>query len=229
MNAGLIIDIVLSLFFLFGFIIGIRRGFIRGITKIVKIFGSLFIGFKYARTLADSLIYAWIEPPITNSLTEYLTEKCAHLTASNATSELPTFLKLAASLFDVNISEVAEESAGEVIGALSASLTHPVAMLISVVISFVVLFIVSYLLFGLILGLINALFSIGPFNLVNKLIGSLFGLLMAALLAWGAVAVFGLLEGTGMFANAEWYIHFEGGPIFRFFDTYGPLDLLFGF
>ena len=150
MNAGLIIDVVLSLFFLFGFIIGIRRGFIRGVTKIVKVFGSLFIGFKYARNLSEALIYDMIEPPITSSLSNYLTEKCSHITASNATSELPTFLKLVANLFDIDISQVAQGSANDVIDALSASLTHPVSMLISVVISFVVLFIASYLLFGLV-------------------------------------------------------------------------------
>ena len=84
-------------------------------------------------------------------------------------------------------------------------------------------------LFGLVFGLINALFTIGPFNLINKLIGALFGLIMAALLVWGAVAVFNLIVGTGVFDSAEWYINLEGGPIFRFFDTYGPLDMLFGF
>ena len=229
MSAGLIFDIVLSLFFLVGFIVGVRRGFIRGITKIIKIFGSLFIGFKYARSLAEALIYDMVEPPITGSLTDYLTQKCSHLTASNATSELPTFLKLAANLFDVNVGEVAQQSAGEVISALASALTHPVAMLISVVIGFILLYIASYLLFGLVFALINSLFSIGPFNLVNKLIGAIFGIVVAALLVWAAVAVFDLVAGTGLFDSAEWYLTFEGGPIFNFFNTYGPLDLLFGF
>ena len=229
MGAGLVIDILLSLFFVIGFVIGIRRGFIRGITKIVKIFGSLFIGFKYAKSFALAIVYDWIEPPITTSLSDYLSEKCSHLTAANASSELPTFLKFVANLFDIDIAEVAQGSAQGVIESLSAALTHPVAMLISVVLSFVILYIVSHLALGLIFALINALFRVGPFLFVNKLIGALLGILVAALLVWAAVAVFGLLCNSGMFDNAQWYATLESGPIFNFFNTYGPLDLLFGF
>jgi len=226
---ALLADAVLALILVLGIGLGWRRGFIRTVAKPVKLVGALVISFKLCTPLAGK----WLEPilraPIAERLTAFLTERCADLTAQNATEELPTLLKLAAGLFNIDISEVAEGAGARIIEAIVNALAAPVAHVIAIVFCFVILYFVSQLVLTVALLLLNMIFHVGVLGVANRLVGVLFGALFALLLAWGAVALSELVFGLPSMADSALVDGVRDGFLYRFFDRNGPLDLLLSF
>lgn len=222
-------DALLALILLLGIGLGWRRGFIRTVAKPVKLVSALILSFNLCTPVAERWLQPMLEAPIKERMSAYLTEKCAHLTAANAAEELPTLLKLAAGLFDIDITEVAEGAGAALIDRLVTSLATPVAHVIAIVFAFVGVYIVSQLLLTVALWLLNAIFRVGVLGVANRIVGLLFGALFAMLIAWGAVALCEFALGLGASGAPSAIEQVRGGVLYGFFDKYSPLDLLLSF
>lgn len=226
---ALLADAILAFVLVLGIGLGWRRGFIRTVAKPVKLVGALVISVKFCTPLAQ----AWLEPvlctPIKERLSAFLTERCANLTAQNATEELPTLLKLAAGLFNIDITEVAEGAGTRIIESIVNALATPVAHVTAVVFCFVILYLASQLLLTVAFWLVNMIFHAGVLGVANRLVGVVFGALFALLIAWAAVALAELVFGMPSMAESPLADGMRDGFLYRFFDKHGPLDLLLSF
>jgi uncharacterized membrane protein required for colicin V production len=222
---NLIVDLVLVVILLVGLVLGYKRGFVKTVAKPVKLVAVWFCTIKSCSAVAARFIAPLIQSSVTEKLSNFLQENYKNITASNVSEEMPTLLKIAAGVFDIDIQQVVEDAGLALTEQLAETFTAPLVSLVSIVIAFVLLLIVFSVLFSVVLWIINGIFHIGPLLWFNRILGVIFGVALALIVAWAVSMILGfVLELPALSA-----IGFDGGVVYGFFREYHPLDLLLGF
>ena len=229
MLLNIIIDIILVAIVIVGGIIGFKRGFFLTITKPVKWFLSLLLAFVLCELVAQSLVTPLIEAPLTNQLSEYLTEKCGEMTADTVSEDMPTLLKLAAGAVGVDIAAFNGNDSEALITEIVDKLASPAINLFAVILSFILIYVLSKLFLGIIIKILNKIFNLGPIGALNSVLGIVFGAAFAFVISWLVVVLFGYVISIPAVSELTWAQNFDGGYIYNFFDSITPLDLLLSF
>ena len=224
----IIIDLILCVIMAASLAIGLRVGFVRIAAKPVKFVLALVIAISVCSTVAESFIAPTIGQPIASYVSDFLYENCATITAENASDELPTLLKIAAAVFGIDVTEVAS-GATSVIDSIAESLTAPVVHVVSIVASFFLCYFVLKLIIGLALLIINKIFEIGVFGVFNKMLGVVFSGALGFVAAWAVAVILEFVFKLPALESNAVISGFEGGAIYRFFNTYNPMELLLSF
>lgn len=211
-----VIDIILLLIPVVCLIMGMKKGLVKIITPIIKILLAIFLTVLFA----PDIVLAWSGPYfkdlLQSSIAEYLTVNCPEITAAQSTSALPSLLKLAVSVFDIDLSSAGTTAGETVISEVSLLISEPLGNFIANAVTYVILFFALIIILSIVLSLINALFSEGPLKLINKVLGVLFMAVVSIFVCCLIATV------TGMLAPA-----FAGGEIYVFFRDFDPISLIF--
>ena len=221
------IEILLILIMAAGVFVGIKVGFIKMAARPVKFILALILAFSLCTEVADSTVTPVIDGPISNYVTEFLYENCTDVTAQNAEEELPTLIKFAASLAEIDLADAA--GTGDIIANLADVLVDPVVRVIAIIISFIAIYILSKIALALIFWFIGLLFKGGLLGFANKLCGVVFASFIAFIASWAvAVLIEFVIHSPLIFDNPS-FSNFEGGFFYRFFNEYNPMELLLSF
>ena len=230
MVLNVVFDIVLVGILLYGIAMGIKNGFVITIAKPVKFIASLLLAFSLAGVVGAYLIEPVIGPAISHKLSEILMEKYSEITAETASESLPTLIKFAASLCEIDIEGVASGADGvSVIEAVVDAVTSPVIQVIGVVFGFVIAYFIAKLVINFAMIFINSFVNKGAAGTVNKALGCVFSLFFAFVIGWAVTCIAEFIFNIPAIASIDWVNNFDGGPIYRFFRTFTPLDLLLSF
>ena len=232
MVLDIFLNIILGSILIGGIYLGYKKGFLKIAAAPVRIFAAIALTFFCCAPIGNALIKPLVQEPISNYTADYLYENCKELTPDNVEDELPTLLKMAAGIADIDVDEIAKEAENEgraIIDAVADKLTEPLASLIAVVITFILLYFVSKILIGILISLLNQLLKKGVLGWVNKILGVVFGSLGALVAAWATVAILEFVFHSALFADNAYVSQFEGHALYLFFKTYSPLELLLSF
>ena len=230
MFANIFFDVILIGILLFGLGMGIKNGFVDTVARPIKFVFAIAMAISFASAFGSTVIEPIIGPAISHKLSDILVEEYAELTATNATESLPTLIKLAAIMCGVDIKHVVTTSEGaSVIEAVVEAVTTPVVGMISIIFGFIAVYFLSKVLFSVGMVFINAIVRRGVIGSVNKALGSVFGLFFAFVVGWAVTSVFEFLLNIPAIASANWVENFTGGPVYNFFKSFTPLDLLLSF
>ena len=232
MVLDIILNVILGLILVCGIYFGYRKGFLRIAATPVRFFAAIALTFVCCAPVSEALVKPLVQEPISNYTADYLYENCRDATAENVEDELPTLLKMAAGLADINVEEIAAdaENKGEaVIDAIADKLTEPLASLVAVAITFVAMYFLSKLIIGILIGILNRMLKGGVLGWFNKILGVVVGSLFGIVVAWGTVAILEFLFHSSVFAGNPYVSEFEGHALYLFFKTYSPLELLLSF
>ena len=217
MGLWIVIDVVLVAFVTVGLIVGLKRGFIRSVESPLRFVGALASAYLLANPISVSIVEPIVGASLTNQLSEYLKANC-----SNPGAELPTIIKLAAGIVNVNLE-------GKTIEQIILDISAPTVHVVTLIIVFIVLFFVSKLLLKLLFKLLDWMFNSTLLVIPNKIVGCVLNGLLGAVFAWISVFVFNFIIHLDSMSEVVWAAEFEGGPIYNFFLNLSPLDLLLGF
>lgn len=211
-----ILDVVFGIIILVGLIIGIKKGFISIVSKPIKIIAAVAISISFASPVGAGIIQPHLQQPITDAFAQQLYENCPDIDAETTVEELPTMLKLVASVFNIEISETAE-SADDAIAQIAETFATPVVNAISVAVGFVILIVASSILLSVAFMLLNSVFNTGPLAIINRALGAVIMVLFALIICWAVVS----------FAGDK--LPFQGGFLYEFFKNQNPMELLLQF
>ena len=230
MFANVLFDIILVGVLLAGAAVGIKNGFIDTISKPVKFVAALVIAFSLASAVGSAVVEPVIGPAISHKLSDILIEEYSDITAETANESLPTLIKFAASMCDVDIESVATSADGEsVIEAVADSVTTPVVEIMGVIFGFIIAYFFSKMLLNVTLKFIDTIADRGLVGKINKILGCVFTLFLAFVAGWAFTSVCEFIMNIPAIASAKWVDGFTGGAVYRFFRTFTPLDLLLSF
>ena len=224
--ADILIEILLCAILVFGLVYGYRKGFIKSILKPVRFFAALATAFWIADPISRKLIEPAINTPVTNRIKAYLIENCPAITPDSASEELPTLLKFAASILNVDIESLSPENT---ISSIVDSLASPIVHLVSVVVTFILVYFISKFVYSILISLLASSMKSGVLGLPNKLLGAVISFFFAVAVAWTFSVAFDFVIHSAVFAESEWAIAFDGGAIYKFFNKTNPIDILLGF
>lgn len=230
MIINVIFDIVLVGILLAGALIGLKNGFIDTIARPVKFVLALVLAFSLARSVGNFLVEPLIGPAISHKLSDILIEKYSDITATTASRDLPTLVKIAASMCGVDIQGVASVADGaSVIESVANAVAEPVVSVISLVLGFIITYFLAKIVLKFVLMIINALVNNGIAGIVNKSIGCVFTLFLAFVAGWIVTCLSEFIFNIPAIASISGVENFTGGAVYRFFRTFTPLDLLLSF
>lgn len=229
MIANIIVDALLMIVILIGAILGWKRGFLKMIAKPVKAVAAFAVAVSCAGSFSASVTEPRIGQALLNRIGDYISTKCAEITAENAAEELPTIFKIAAGIFNINIDETVADAGDQVARALVDALAGPAVTLICQIFSGLILFVGCSLLFSLMVFLIGLFVERGVVGVVNRILGVIFSVAFFFIAEWLLVMVFGIVRNTDLLAGVAWLQGFEGGPFFGFFEKFDLVELLLSF
>ena len=225
----IVVDIILAAIFVVFAAIGIKCGFIKLAAKPVKFVLAIVLAFNLCQEVATTIVTPIIDEPITNYVSDFLYSNCSDLVGENLADKLPTLLKLAATYAGVDVNSLIGASGSDVINAIVVNLIAPVIDFIAVVIAFFGLYILSKVALWIVFGFINLMFKRGILGVLNRALGFVFFGFLGIVVAWGVAVITELVIHVPAFADNAMLSTFEGGFVYKFFNTYNPMELLLSF
>lgn len=230
MAVNVIFDIILVGILVAGAILGYKNGFIDTVAKPVKFVLAIALALSLAGTVGQYVVEPIIGPAISHKLSDILVEKYSEVTAANANESLPTLIKFAASMCGVNIEGVASTADGvSVIEAVVNAVTAPVVDIMGTIFGFVIVYFASKILLNVVMIFVNSAVSRGIVGALNRTLGCVLTLFLAFVVVWAVTSVSEFILNIPIIASAQWVENFTGGPVYRFFRSFTPLDLLLSF
>ena len=219
MFINVLFDMILIGILLVGAIIGAKHGFVETVAKPVRFILAWVLAFALARPVGSFLVEPMIGPAISHKLSDILIEKYANITAANASRDLPTLVKIAASICGVDIQQIATASDGAtVIESIADAVTAPVVEVISIIFGFVIALFISKLLLRFALILINSIVNTGVAGTVNRTLGCVLTIFLAFIVGWGFTSICEFVKNIPAIASMTGIADFTGGPVYNFLD-----------
>ena len=229
MNWGnIIVDSFIVLILLVGIIWGIKAGFIKTVSKPAKIVLAIAFALALASVVGTGIVKPIIEEPVVAKITDFFTEKITAMSeAAGLGDNLPTIIKLAASLANIELSQLENvETQAETITAIVGAITDPILNIISMILGFVVCFFIGMILFTILFAILDSVVDDGVLGVVNKVLGCIVMTLLAIAIIWVLCTVSDLILNLPWFRDQAWAQEFTGGWIYTFFKNLSPVDLI---
>ena len=225
---AIIIDVLLLGIVVLGVYAGIKDGFVKMAEKSFKTMFSIMFAYFLCAPFAEFVVSPLIRTPVNSFVSGFMFKNMPNVDPTTAVNELPTLLKTLASIFGV---EVAGEAAtgSTYIDTLASTMSEPVVGLIAIVISAIALFFIGKLVFTLIFFLLNKFCAAGLLGKINKVLGMAFGAFTFLITACGVATLISIVFNLPVFEGNELISGFEGGYVYKFFNTFNPIELLLSF
>ena len=230
MFTSILFDIILACILIAGGYIGVKNGFMATVAKPVKIILTYVLAISLAGVVSSLIVEPIIGPAISHKLSSTLIEDYSDITAESASEDLPTLIKVSASMCGVSVKELATEADGErIIEEIADEVTAPIVRVIGVIFGFVIAYFLSKFIVNFIMIFVDELINKGVAGSVNKTIGCIFTLFLAFVAGWIFTSFFDFIFNIPLIAETKGIQRFNGGPIYNFFKSFTPLDLLLSF
>ena len=107
-----VIEVILLIILLGGSYAGIRFGFIQIAAKPIKVIASLSFALLLCRGVGMAVIAPIIQVPVSSYIKDFVYSNCSDVSFDNVSAEIPTLLKMAGAVFNVDMS-VRDSLSGE--------------------------------------------------------------------------------------------------------------------
>lgn len=223
MFLSVVFDLLLVLILIFGFVSGYKRGLVTSLMKPARFFLSLLLAFSLCKMVSELLFEPIIYSSLNNQIKNYLNENLPSLSNETTIHDLPTVFRIAASVFNVDLSL----QSGDAVQLIANQLSMPITRIVSVVVSFFVLYLGLRFLVKKAFAFIDLFLKASPIGYLDKLLGSVFNFIFSLFIAYCVTAVFDFVINLPIFEKAA--DGFIGGAVYGFFNDLNPIELLFSF
>lgn len=216
---SIILDLLLIGLVAAGVVVGIVRGFLKSVMKPVRIAASLALSALISNPISKVLVAPIIQAPLDNKIQSYILE----FIEKHPKRELPTLVKLAAALADVDLTDT------EVLSELVGKVTAPIIEIISLVITFGIMFLILVIVIRVGCWFLESSIKDTKLSKANKIAGAILNALLGFVIGWAFVIVFDLFVHMPMFEAGWLGTEFKGGWIYRLLLNFSPIELLLSF
>lgn len=230
MFANILFDAILIGILCVGVASGIKHGFVGTVAKPIKLLAAFSLAVSMAPTVGSSIIEPIIGPIITREISEVIREKYYSVNTSVTVGSLPNIIRILSVVSGVEIDSLPSGTeSSSVIDNVVDTLTSPLVNVIGTVLGFIVVYFISKIFFKLFISFVDRIVKGGIMGTVNSALGCVLTLFLSFVVAWAVTSASEFVFSLPNVASAKWVEGFSGGPVYRFFRTFSPLDLLLSF
>ena len=192
MPASLILDIILAVVSIIIIIKHIIKGFLKSVLDIAKLVLSVVLAIVLRTSVAklldewfmNSAITGWVK----ESLVDFLGGEVPSVDFVQIFKDTPEFYKTILTAFGLDYESFVQQIemiSPENVDELANTIASPISMMLCSIIAVIVIFLVSLLILSLIVLLINLLTKIKTINVINRILGFVFGVVISGAVIWG--------------------------------------------
>ena len=192
---SLAIDAVILIIGIIIILVAAKKGLIRAVMGFASSIASLFLAYAYTPVLADYIRNEFLIDRITGNISETL-KGWSFDTASDLynldrliTTPNADFSSVI-ERYGVGLDKIADRLRGLVgvteteVHSVAEEIASPTSNVLASVIAFLAIFVVAFLVLSLITKILDAIFKLPVLSGINKLLGTLFGIVEAVFVAW---------------------------------------------
>ncbi|MBR5143530.1 MAG: CvpA family protein [Clostridia bacterium] len=202
---------------------GYKRGVFRLVVSTIKGLVCFIVSILMCNNVADFIVKPLIGNTIKAYLLEYIEEKTMY-TPYDTLFRMPTLLKIAMAVFGIEQESV---MVNPTIAELVDIFSNPLITMLSRIVAFFILYILIRYVIKLIVYLADIIFSQGILGKLNSLLGLLLSMLMAFLFAWTFTSLTDFVFHLNFLSDVRIIKEFNGGLLFRFFNSFSLMKLIF--
>ena len=204
MNISSVIDLVLVILTVTLVIRYTIKGAVKSIFSFVKTFLAIAVAYLFrnpvAKLINEMFMGNWVRGWVYDSL--YASARGGEIKGINFVNvyeKTPKFFTNILSKFDMDLSGFDEaisslpQATDEQIGVLADNIGSSVSLLLSMILGMIVIFILSLLVLTFIINLFDKVTRLPVLNFVNRILGAVIGLLIAAMVIWAVNGVITML------------------------------------
>ena len=192
MPASLILDIILAIISIIIIIKHIIKGFLKSVLDIAKLVLSVVFAILFRASVAK-LIDGWfmnaaITGWVRDNLNQFLGGETPGVDFIKIFQDTPQFYQGILTSFGLDYEQFVaqmEMLAPENVDTLASTIATPISMMLCSIIAVIVIFLISLLVLSLVVLLINLLTKIKTINVINRILGFVFGVVISGALIWG--------------------------------------------
>lgn len=190
-SPSLVVDIVLGIICISVIIKYSMEGFLRTVLDLARLAVSILLAVMFRGVVANLLndlfmtktIYDWVYGSLTSKIAG-ISETVDFVRIYN---EAPEFYSKVLSLFDLDFekfSGAVENLSADNVENVTNMIADPLATMLSTLLAVIIIFAVSMLVLYFVVKLLNKLTKIKLLNVINKILGVAFGVLLASVIVW---------------------------------------------
>jgi len=191
---NLIFDGIILVVCILSIVLGAKKGFIKSIMGMLSLVAALFVAYAFSPAVADIIE----RQPFVHEISESISDTLKSLSENESGSydldrlfgDMPDAFQQIIDRYDADANELAQtvppvaNSQESDVEALSRLISRPVVRAISNVLAFLGLFVGSLIVLKLLTWLLDLIFQLPVLKSANTVLGLIFGVISAVLLAW---------------------------------------------
>lgn len=226
---GYILDIIFVCVLIISILIGFRRGFVKSAVKFLGAVIAICISSVLGGIFASWLYTAFFRTPFIDRVTETLEQASSGLGLESVLMSLPDFLAKALEEAGVTqqtlqgmMSGQQRQAAVTIVDAMSPALIGLLKIL-----AVIVLFMLLMILVRSLANFADAVFELPILNVVNGLLGGVFGMLSAMIIIWLVIAVILIfLPMAGQGVQEIIYNYVQSSYFAKLFFNFNPVSAI---
>ena len=192
---SLFIDIIIILAAIAAVYSGIVKGFVKSVMGFVSLLLAIAAAFVFYPTVGgifeEKFVSGWVSGIVETSLSDLIGTGGQQLELSKILADRPEALTEVASRFGIDLDELDKYYAGlssgsdsEAINSLAEHIASPTAHAVSCVLAAIAVFLAALIALKLITFILDMICRLPVLSTLNKLLGLIFGVGSAAVMAW---------------------------------------------
>lgn len=223
MFVDLLLDVIIVVILVGVSFCGYKKGIFRLLVSIFKGLICFFASLILCNNVADFIVEPMIGNAVKAYLLEYIEEKTIY-TSTDYLFRMPTLLKVATAVFGIEQERV---MVNLTIAELVDIFSEPLITVLSRVVAFLVLYVVIRYVIKLIVHLADIIFSQGILGKLNRLLGLLLSMCVAFIFALTFTSLLDFVLHLNFLSEVGTVKNFDGGLLYRFFNSFSLMKLIF--
>ena len=190
-SPSLVVDIVLGIICISVIIKYSIEGFLSTVLDLARLAVSVILAVMFRGVVAKLLNDLFMTKTIYNWVYGSLTSKIAGISETvdfvRIYKDAPQFYSKVLALFDLDFdkfSEAVNELGTENVENVTSMIADPLSTMLSTLLAVIIIFAISMIVLFFVVKLLNKLTKIKLLNVINKILGIAFGVLLASVIVW---------------------------------------------
>ena len=186
-------DIIIIGIIVFSVYMGVSRGFIKSVMRLLSFFIASFLAYTFKGDLAqvynENFFSASFTEKVSNTISPVVQKTGEAFDIKKLFADMPEVFKDLLNRFGANVGELeskfsSSSASAETVENMSRTIAEPISRMLSNALAFVTIFVGALIILAILTFILDQIFKLPVLKKANKILGFVFGLIIALVYAF---------------------------------------------